>query len=81
MTTVKEFFEMTKLIYNKYIDIDIYPDPKNLKHFESMVYNYADEQHILPEVLAKYADREIAFIESYYKDDSNILTFDLMLFD
>ena len=80
MTTVEEFFEMTKLITNKYIDIDIYPDPKNLKHFESMAYNCGDEQHIFPEILVEYANREIAFIESY-EDDSDTLTFDLILSD
>lgn len=79
MTTVKEFFEMTKLIHNKHIDIDIYPD-KNLKHFESMIYNYENEQRIVSEVFLKYANREITFIESCYENDSNTLTFDLMLF-
>lgn len=81
MTTVKEFFEMTKLIYNKNIDIDVYPDQKNLKYFENMVYNYKNEQRIISEVFLKYANHEIAFIKSYYEDDSNTLTFYLMLSD
>lgn len=79
MTTVKEFFEMTKFICDIYVDIDIYPDAQNQKHFESLAYNYNGEQRFFSEVLEKYATRSIAYIEVCFEDDYNTICYNLIL--
>lgn len=79
MTTVKEFFEMTKFICDIYVDIDIYPDAQNQKHFENLVYNYNGEQRLFSEVLEKYATRSIAYIEVCFEDDYNTICYNLIL--
>ena len=78
MTTVKDFFNMTKLIYGKGVDIYIHPDTKS-QNRDNLCYNNEGEQHYHPDVLNKYGDCKIAFIETHFDTDENIVSFDLYL--
>ena len=79
MTTVKDFFEMIKLMTDVNIDVDIYPNAQNQKEFKTLAYNYDGERRFFPEVLDEYGARKIAYIEFCFEDDYNTACYNLTL--
>lgn len=79
MITLKDFFNMTKLIYGMSVHIYIYPNAKSQDH-DNLCYSNEGDQYYHPDVLNKYGDCEIGFIEPHFQTIENIVSFNVYLF-